>query len=405
VGLFGNLGSGNLGNDGSLDALVAFIRDRHPDAELDFLCAGPAQVAARYQVRATALKWYDAHRGTATGARAVLLRAAGKVLDAVRTLAWVRRQDVVIVPGMGVLEATVPLRPWGFPFALFWLCVCARLVGTKVALVSVGADVIGKRILRWMITRAARLAHYRSYRDGLSRDALRAMGVDVHADEVYPDLAFALAAPATNGVATGTVAVGVMAYYGGNDDDGRTREALHRAYLKTITRFVRWLIDGGRRVRLVTGDRVDEGVVRAILADLATQRPGLDPSQVIAEAATTQHELMRQLAGADAVVATRYHNVLCALKLGKPTLSIGYAAKNDVLMAGMGVGEFCQGAGTVDFDLLVEQFTTLERRSEQVRRTLAEHNRAATLRLEQQFDALSAVLFPAEEPTAAGDTR
>jgi polysaccharide pyruvyl transferase WcaK-like protein len=168
---------------------------------------------------------------------------------------------------------------------------------------------------------------------------------------------------------------------------------------------VRWLIDGGRRVRLVTGDRVDEGVVRAILADLATQRPGLDPSQVIAEAATTQHELMRQLAGADAVVATRYHNVLCALKLGKPTLSIGYAAKNDVLMAGMGVGEFCQGAGTVDFDLLVEQFTTLERRSEQVRRTLAEHNRAATLRLEQQFDALSAVLFPAEEPTAAGDTR
>lgn len=397
VGLFGILGSGNLGNDGSLDAVVAFLRDRHPDANLGFLCMGPEQVTARYGVPATALQWYEAHAGTAAGAPAVLLKIMGKVLDPFRTLAWVRRYDVVIVPGMGVLEATLPLRPWAFPYALLWLCASGRLVGTRVALVSVGANVIRKRATRWLITRAARLAHYRSYRDDLSRDAMREMGVDVVADEVYPDLAFALPVPPATPAATGAVGVGVMAYYGGNDDRGRAVE-INRAYVDTMKRFVRWLVEGGRQVRLFTGDPVDESVVTEILADLRAHRPGLDPSRVVAEPASTLQDLMRQMATVDTVVATRYHNVLCALKLSRPTLSIGYAAKNDVLMAGMGLGEFCQSARSVDFERLIEQFRTVESRREQLVDTMAERNRANVRGLEQQFAALSAAILDIAEP-------
>jgi polysaccharide pyruvyl transferase WcaK-like protein len=103
-------------------------------------------------------------------------------------------------------------------------------------------------------------------------------------------------------------------------------------------------LDGGRQVRLFTGDQSDESVVAEILSDLRTYRPKLDSSHVVAEPASTLQDLMRQMAAVDTVVATRYHNVLCALKLSKPTLSIGYATKNDVLMAGMGLGEFCQSA-------------------------------------------------------------
>jgi polysaccharide pyruvyl transferase WcaK-like protein len=399
VGFCGILGSGNLGNDGSLDAVVMFLRDRLPDVSLGFLCMGPEQVVERYGAPATSLQWYEAHAGTATGARAVLLKIVGKLLDPFRTFVWVYRHDVVIVPGMGVLEATLPLRPWAFPYSLLWLCVSARLVGTRVALVSVGANAIRKRATRWMITRAARLAHYRSYRDAISRDAMREMGVDVGADEVYPDLAFALPAPPAGPATPRAVGVGVMAYYGGNDDRRRA-DQLHRAYVDTMKGFVRWLVDDGRHVRLFTGDQVDESVVTEILSDLQAHRPGLDLSRVVAEPASTLQDLMRHMTTVDAVVATRYHNVLCALKLCKPTLSIGYAAKNDVLMAGMGLGEFCQPARSVDLEHLIAQFSTLESRREQVVDTMAERNRANVRRLDQQFAALSAMVLGTAEPAA-----
>lgn len=399
MGLFGNLGSGNLGNDGSVEAVITYLRERHPDAELGFLCMGPDQVMARYGVPATHLQWYEAHGEPMAGVPAKVLKAVGRILDAFRTLAWVRRYDIVIVPGMGVLEASVPLRPWGFPYALFCLSAAGRLVGTRIALVSVGAEVVQKRATRWLIRRAARLAHYRSYRDAHSRNAMRQMGIDVAGDAVYPDLAFGLPVPAVSPGATGAVGVGVMEYCGGNDDREQAGE-IHDAYLHMMKRFVRWLVDGGRQVRLFTGDQADDGVVAEILADLRAHRPDLGPSRVVFEPASTLQDLMRQMAAVDTVVATRYHNIVSALRLSKPTLSISYAAKNDVLMAEMGLGEFCQSARSVDFERLIEQFTTLECRSDELRCIVAERNRTAGHRLARQFTDLSAALFPAPDPAS-----
>ena len=111
---------------------------------------------------------------------------------------------------------------------------------------------------------------------------------------------------------------------------------------------------------------------------------------------------MQQMAGVDTVVATRYHNVLCALKLAKPTLSVGYGAKNVALMKDMGLPGFCQSAGALDVDRLIEQFTDLESRSTQLRQTLNGRNATYTQRLDQQFAALSALLFPATRPGPGG---
>lgn len=405
VGLFGLLGSGNLGNDGSLEAVLAFLRAEHPDAILSFLCAGPERVTARYGFPATPLHWYQPYEQTVSGALAAPLKVLGKALDAIRTLAWVRRHDVVIVPGMGVLEATLPLRPWGFPYALFLLCASGRLAGTRIALVSVGADIIDRRVIRLLISWAARLAHYRSYRDTLSKDAMRVMGVDTSGDAVYSDLAFGLPVPPESSVTRGTVGVGVMAYHGGNEDR-RLADEIHASYVAKLKRFVRWLIDDNRRVRLFTGDHVDESVVREIISDVRVHRPDLEPPRVAAASASSLAELMQQMSSVDTVVATRYHNVLCALKLAKPTLSIGYAPKNDILMAEMGLAEFCQSARSLDVDRLIEQFTALENRREQLTHTMVEQNRVNLRRLEHQYAALSAALFPATESAPAiGGTR
>ena len=56
VGLVGLLGQGNLGNDGSLEAVLAYLDAEHPDAILDFLCTGTDQMMARYAVSATRLR-------------------------------------------------------------------------------------------------------------------------------------------------------------------------------------------------------------------------------------------------------------------------------------------------------------------------------------------------------------
>ena len=84
--------------------------------------------------------WYQKHDKRASGVVATALKVVGKGADAFRMPAWARRHDVIIVPGMGVLEASLPLKAWGLPYELFLICAAGRLFGTKVALVSVGAD-------------------------------------------------------------------------------------------------------------------------------------------------------------------------------------------------------------------------------------------------------------------------
>ncbi|MEU7469892.1 polysaccharide pyruvyl transferase family protein [Streptomyces sp. NPDC044984] len=386
VGVFGLLGSGNLGNDGSLEAVLGYLRAEHPEAVVDALCGGPEAVAARYGIPATRLHWYRGEYRTASRAGAVVGKGLGKLVDAVRTAAWVRRHDVVIVPGMGVLEATLPLRPWGFPYSLFLLCASGRLLRTRVALVGVGAAPIGSRPTRALVRWSARLAAYRSYRDALSRDAMRAMGVDTARDGVHPDLAFALPAPPAH-TSPGLVCVGVMDFHGGDDDRARAEE-IHRRYLDGTTRFVRALVEDGRRVRLLTGDACDAPVVEAIL-------DSVDSPLVTAAGAASLADLMEETAAADAVVATRYHNLVCALKAGTPTLALSYAAKSDALMAGMGLGAYCHPAREVDAGRLLEQFRALEKRSAELRQTLIERNQDIARRLEDQFTALTEALFPA----------
>jgi polysaccharide pyruvyl transferase WcaK-like protein len=383
VGLFGLLGAGNMGNDGSLEVVLAYLREQHPAAELSALCSGSDVVEARYGVPSEPLYcYYTRDRDPVLPVR-VVLKSVAKFRDAARVLRWVRRNDVVIVPGAGVLENTLPLRAWGFPLSLFLLSLFGRLTGTKVAYVNVGSNVIKQRMMRYFIRWATRLAHYRSFRDTLSRDALATMGVDTARDEVYPDLVFALADPDVT-VENGSVAVGLMDFHGSNDDRSRA-DAIHRTYVDGMRRFVRFLVDGGHRVRLLIGDEVDEVIVRQVL----DEHP---PGTVTYEPIATLGDVMAQIAKAEVVVGTRYHNVLCALKLAKPTISVSYSAKNDRIMADMGLGEFTQNARAVDADRLIDQFTAVAAAADRITPVLAEQSARRTALLTRQFEVLSASL-------------
>jgi polysaccharide pyruvyl transferase WcaK-like protein len=392
VGIFGLLGTGSIGNDASLESVLRFLRADHRGAIVDAMCSGPDQVAAEYGIEAIRIFWYQKYERRISGVPALALKIVGKGIDAFRTALWVHRHDVVIVPGMGVLEATTPLRGFGFPYSMLLLSASGRLFGTKVALISVGADTINQRTHRWISNSAARLAFYRSYRDVHSREAMRQRGLDVTHDRVYPDLVFSIPTPPYEPGDRQTVGVGVMSYYGSNDDRKRAEE-IYASYIRNIELFIRWLIDHDRKVLLFMGDfAVDNAVLNEIMADLREQRPDLEPDSIIIQPTASFAELTRTIAVAGTVVATRYHNVICALKLGIPTISLGYAQKNAELLADVDMSEFCQSAKSLDIDLLIKQFTELESRSSDFRRAIIKRNVTNARLLEQQFAEVSAFI-------------
>jgi polysaccharide pyruvyl transferase WcaK-like protein len=96
--------------------------------------------------------------------------------------------------------------------------------------------------------------------------------------------------------------------------------------------------------------------------------------------------------------------VLSALKLSKPTISISYADKNDILMEDMRLGEFRQPIQTLDVQRLIEQFQALAARASELAPEMHRRNAEYVKLLEQQNAALSATLFGAAVPKrSAGD--
>ena len=387
VGFFGILGSGNLGNDASLDVMVDHLRAHHRDVRLEFFAMGPAAVAARYGEPARSLQWYEAHADRLVGIPPPVLKAFGRLLDPLRTLAWVRHQDVVLVPGAGVLETTTPQRPWAMPWSLLSLGVAGRLTGARVALVDVGANVARRGPTRWLLARAAGLAHYRSYRDAMSRDAMAQMGVDVRDDRIFADLAFALAPPRPEDPDAGAIGVGVMNYRGAAEDRARAEE-LHEAYVAAMKRLVEALVGRGWRVRLLAGDGEDVSVQQRLLDGLGAEQR----ASVVVQWPTSQAELMAAVAGVRVVVGTRFHNVQAGLRASVPTISISYARKQDELMRAMGLDDFCQSAASIDVGRILDAVTDLDSRHDEVRALLEERNQVLSDLARAQLADLSSLL-------------
>lgn len=396
VGLFGRLGSGNLGNDASMEAVLAFLESAAPGAVVDCLCSGPQRVTGRYGLPAEQLLWLNApvvsRSRLVRKARTLAGIALGAVIDTWRISAWVRRHEVVIVPGMGVLESTLPERPWQLPYATFVMAAAGRLFGTKLCLVSVGATVIEQRLTRLLFVTAARLATYRSLRDRDSLTAAVSMGMAEDKDPVYPDLVFSLETPEVSPVLTGAVGVGVMAYYGGPGERSRAEE-IHAGYTAKMTRFVLRLAEKGRSVRLLIGDAADEAVVLEILAGVRSRWPGPGQAPVCYDRPDSIDDIMHQLTLVDDVVGTRFHTVLAALKLARPTVAVAYGNKHGALMSAMGVREFVQDIDALDIDALEKQLDALDSDRAHIVRTLAERSRSAAGQLDDQFAVLAADLF------------
>jgi len=396
IGLFGVLGAGNIGNDASMESMLSYLTAAHPHVMIDAMCGGPEHLQTKYGIDAIPQQWQQKYENVPRLSKPIV-KILGKFFDVFRTMQWVRRHDLVIVPGAGVLEASLPLGPWTIPYSMFLLCLAGRIFDTKVALVSVGADTIKPRLTRWFSTTAARLAWFRSYRDQMSLEAMQRRGLDTSEDRVYPDLVFGLTPYVDHRIDLKMVGLGVMAYYGSNDDRDNA-ENIHKAYVQNMKLFVRYLVDSDHKVKLFVGDvKWDYEVVDAIFSDLAANRPTLAPGTVSAEPITTFEDLAQAMAPVGTVVAIRYHNVMCALKLCKPTISISYSRKHDVLMQEMGLPGFHQSANSLHVERLIAQFEDLESRAHELSDVLEKNNREQAALVEQQLQYLLSSSLPTRD--------
>ena len=367
--LYGHFGRGNLGNDSSLEALLSSIRRYQPSAAVTCVCTGPQVIAERYGINTlpvdiTETKQEYKPDGRLSGtARWAANRISDEMDFWLSRTRWFRTVDQFIVVGTGALD-DMAVRPWNAPYDLFKWCQAAKLAGTRLVFLSVGAGPIRHWLSRAMMLRALRLADYRSYRDQASLEYVRGVGFDTSGDQVYPDLVFGLPHIANTprlpaAARPQSVGLGVIGYYGWLHEPN-TGEPLYLAYVAKLKEFVGWLLDQNYSVRLLTGDLpVDQRPVDDIL-QFARQsgQPGW-PERVIAEPIADVEGLFEQIAQTDIVVAARFHNVVCSLMLGRPVVSIGYHEKNEALLAEMGLQAYCQHIEHFSVEELIRQFQSL----------------------------------------------
>lgn len=277
----------------------------------------------------------------------------GRLLDVPRTYTLTGTVDAVIVPGMGVLEETLGVRPWGLPLWLFLTVAACKLRNRRFVLLDVGAEWAANPITRRLYVATVRLATHVSYRDDASAAAMARAGAR-EPETVAPDLAFAHPAPKVAKPEPGRLVVGVMAYYGPGDDPVRGAD-VRRKYVATMADALAKLAGEGTHIVLVGGDKADVDVARDVRAAVLTSCPGLSENALLVRELTTFAELTEEMMRAEVIIASRFHNLICALRLARPTVSVGYAGKNRHLMQAMGLDGYCQDIEHVDASQLVVQ--------------------------------------------------
>jgi polysaccharide pyruvyl transferase WcaK-like protein len=138
-------------------------------------------------------------------------------------------------------------------------------------------------------------------------------------------------------------------------------DRIYRKYVASVAGLTCMLIDRGYTVRLLIGDaRYDHEVRGDLRASLESRGQQYVGARLVDEPAPSVAELLSQLATTDVVVASRFHNLLLSIMLGKPVVALSYHQKVASLMNEFGLSGFCHDIEEFDSDKLITQILTLE---------------------------------------------
>jgi polysaccharide pyruvyl transferase WcaK-like protein len=430
---YGNFGSGNLGNECTLQAAIEQTLQRWPAAQLECFCTIPEDVRVRHQITAyrsvvNPAEWswdaLDRQAGltaapgllqstprpileagpvsspaAATGAAAQRRGLVARVLRLlfhripleiahwISCLRIVRGSDLLVVPGTQIVSDYL-CGPMSWPYDIFKFSTLAALCRVRLAFLSIGVGPIRHPLSRWFIKRSLGFAHYRSYRDAASKQYMEDIGFSTAGDPILPDLVFGLS-PRHLAAAVGldeprrTIGLGLKDYFGASNQAGA--EA-YRAYLEAMASFVLWLCANDYRVRLLIGDvQYDTRVRQDLLELLQSRNPSPKPLPVVAEAALDEQALLRQLAETDAVISPRFHNLILALMLNKPVIALSDHAKLDSLLDGLGLAQYLVPLDGLEPDALISRFRALQADTGRLRPYIKQAVNRYRTALEQQY--------------------
>ncbi|MGI8459453.1 MAG: polysaccharide pyruvyl transferase family protein [Propionibacteriaceae bacterium] len=358
VVLFGEFGCGNLGNEASLDAVLAWIRTR-PEITIGSITREPDVVAREHAIASVSM---FGDRSRLSWLPRPLRKVAQKLSDPLTIASRLRPGQLVVVPGTGVFEQAMSGPPWGLPLSMFGLALAVRARRARLALVGVGASYDTRRSVRLLTRGIVALSEFVSVRDEYSKAAFGSIGADATRTTVFPDVAFSLVedvpgdvvAPATGPAEGGLrVGLGVISYHDPDDHEGGQQIA--QEYEATITEFCGWLVDQGHQVELLVGDASDGPLAEQVVAAVAGRGPG----RACFAGYPDYRSLLHRVRSLDVVVGSRYHNLIFGLMNGTPVMSVGYADKCERLLAAAGLGSYALRLERVTVDDLQHVFGDL----------------------------------------------
>jgi polysaccharide pyruvyl transferase WcaK-like protein len=379
ISVFGNFGSGNLGNESTFQAVLQNIRKYLPDADVDCICAGPEAIAATYNI--TAIPMHPLfvkselllNNFISKMFRKLFIGIPLEIFRWFKAFKTLRNRDMLIVPGTQFLSDNLS-GPFGCPYIAFKWAVASKIMRCNLVFLSVGVGPLSHPLSRFFVKSALSFADYRSYRDDISRQYLLDIGYASTNDPVYPDLAFSLLLPAElrkpRKIGEPVIAMGVLDYQGqfGPRRPQAPTEVIYSRYLKKVSSFVAWLVENFYTVRFVIGDTAcDPTVAKDLITSLNDLKINFEKHQIINEPIESVEQLISHLSLSDIVVSPRFHNVVLGLLLNRPVISLSYHQKFSALMVNYGLNKYILNIDNLDIDTFIRTILDLNKNIDKVK--------------------------------------
>jgi polysaccharide pyruvyl transferase WcaK-like protein len=180
--------------------------------------------------------------------------------------------------------------------------------------------------------------------------------------------------------------------YAGKYSSATPGDAIYREYLANLLVLAQWLLARDYDVRLIIGEVSDRTVLEEFKSLLKASFGAYNGERIIDEPALSVEQLLPQIAATDIVVATRFHNILLALLLNKPVISISFHHKCTSLMSEMGLSEYCHDINHMNADRLIEQFQDVERNAEKLKPVIRQNVEQSRKALDEQYNLIFRML-------------
>jgi polysaccharide pyruvyl transferase WcaK-like protein len=434
IGVFSHGGTKNLGDEALLAAVVQNVRLRAPNSQIIGFTINPQDTQSRHGIPAYPIRQFSpalpvkdtgaseptlvsapapgqampARPGLKAKLKSIpglpailqglrrLLELAPVVLaepkflfDSYRRLKGV---DLLLVAGSQQLNDGYG-GAWGFPYTLYKWTWLAKLTGTKVAILSVGAGPINSSLSKWFFRRVLNRVNYRSYRDGISSRLMESLRIKGD-HPVLPDLVYSLQLPtpkpAPSSAARVVVGTNPVPFFDGRywptPDPPRYDD-----YVRKFAKFAEWLDKSGHSVLFFpTQVRADSLTINDIRK--AMNGSGNSPNLLAGQKIQGLEDLVSEIERADLVIANRYHGILISLMMNKPVLGVAYHEKSRALLAQAGQGEFVLNIADFKTEDLIERFQALEANAPAIKKQIAERMAPLRKALDEQYDTVLSLI-------------